>query len=337
MRALIIALLLSGCGTTGAVIGTPAPTTDGQRLIVDVTSGEVLTRERAVARLMAARHVYVGEQHGSATHHRVQLEVLEAMRSAGADLAIGIEWLPIEAQPAVDAWFSGAIDEEAFLKQADWKRNWGHAWDQYGLILRWARRHGVPVWALNVDRSVPKAVASHGPKYVSKAIKAKLPPMDTANEPHRRFFKAMMERVAHAHRGHKHRRPHKHHAPRKGHRHQKPVHKHPLLPKMERYYLAQVSRDETMAQTLARQLKATPARTAVVFAGLGHIDHGYGIPLRARKLLGEGFEIVLPVENNKMSEQGLLLNKKAYPAKRADLLWEAPPVGGASAAFIGRH
>ncbi len=328
MRHLVLALLLCGCGTTAATVERTVPTAGPDRLIVDVATGEVLARETAVSRLLAARHVYVGETHGSDYHHKVQLEVLRTMQLAGADLAVGIEWLPAAVQPAIDAWFSGRIDEQQFLKQADWKHNWGHHYDKYGPILRWARQQGVPVWALNVENAVPKAVASHGPKYVNSKIKPKLPPLDTANDAHRAFFKAMMERVKHGHRGRKHKHEHRGH--HKGHKHK---HSHPLLPKMERYYLAQLVRDETMARNLSQRLKGAPARTAVVLAGLGHIDPGYGVPSRARKLLDADFVIVLPVQHDKIGDHGLLLGKTRYPKKRADLLWEAPVSGGLSARY----
>ncbi|MFT7621286.1 MAG: putative iron-regulated protein, partial [Myxococcota bacterium] len=223
LPALLLAAFLGGCGATAAAVNPVNPVApvapdpaSSDRLVVDVATGEVLDRAAAVARLRAARHIYVGETHGSETHHRVQLEVLEALRLDGADLALGIEWLPSEVQPAIDAWFSGVIDEKGFLRQANWKHNWGHHWKHYGPILRWARRHGVPVWALNAPNRLARAVVKLGPKRLPPELARLMPPMDTGNAPHREFFRVQMERVKHAHgrHGHKH-KGHKH----KGHKH----------------------------------------------------------------------------------------------------------------------
>ena len=95
---------------------------------------------------------------------------------------------------------------------------------------------------------------------------------------------------------------------------------------MDRYYTAQVLRDEYMAKNLAAQL-AKPEhkdRVAVVFAGIGHTDFALGIPLRAASLLREPFRIVLPIPNGAMDANATLLRNKPYPMRRADYLWEAP-------------
>ena len=98
---------------------------------------------------------------------------------------------------------------------------------------------------------------------------------------------------------------------------------------MERYYLAQLVRDEAMSRNLALRLQSPEGRgkQAVVMAGAGHIAYGHGIPSRARALLGKPFRIILPVLAGKMMDHHKLLRKKTYPLKRGDLLWEAPYVG----------
>lgn len=315
----------AGCATTAPVDGTDDPLDGLQRAVIDVTSGELLDRAAAVRRLTGVRHVYVGERHTSEPHHRVQLEVATLMQRAGVDLVIGIEWLPEEAQPAIDAWFTGEIDEEEFLTRASWRENWGHTFDSYAPILRWARRHGVPVWALNAPNRLARAVARHGPEGVPEALKPLLPPLDTGNPAHRKFFEELMARVQHGHRGHS---PHRHHHHRPGHG-TGPAPPQPALSVMERYYLAQLVRDEAMSRNLGRRLQSAEGegKVALVFAGGGHIDHGHGVPSRAQRLLGEDFLIVLPIENGSLAEHHELLLQVGYPAKRADLLWEAPPVG----------
>ena len=95
---------------------------------------------------------------------------------------------------------------------------------------------------------------------------------------------------------------------------------------MDRYYDAQVLRDEYMAKNLASHLnaQANKQRIAVVFAGVGHTDFGHGIPLRAARLLSAPFRIVLPIPHGRMDDHMGHLKNAPYPRRRADYLWEAP-------------
>ena len=95
---------------------------------------------------------------------------------------------------------------------------------------------------------------------------------------------------------------------------------------MDRYYTAQVLRDEYMAQNLKAHLEKPENnhRIAVVFAGIGHTDFALGIPLRAARLLGSPFRIILPIPNGAMDDHARLVRNKPYPRRRADYLWEAP-------------
>ena len=95
---------------------------------------------------------------------------------------------------------------------------------------------------------------------------------------------------------------------------------------MDRYYDAQVLRDEYMARNLAKRLAETThsGRVAVVFAGVGHTDFALGIPLRAAQLVRSPFRIILPVQNGSMDKHASSLRNRPYPRRRADYLWEAP-------------
>ena len=93
---------------------------------------------------------------------------------------------------------------------------------------------------------------------------------------------------------------------------------------MERYFLAQVVRDATMAHTLAKHLKSDrgKGRIAVVFSGRGHIEHGLGIPMRAANFMGSPFVFVLPIAGTERETLAPYLGKPNYPGKRGDFLWK---------------
>ncbi|MFT5434131.1 MAG: putative iron-regulated protein, partial [Myxococcota bacterium] len=192
----LAALLVSACATT-------QPTNDRHdRAIVDVASGELLSHAQAVRSLRRVRHIYVGEHHTSAPHHAVQLEVARSLHDAGVEIGIGIEWLSAEHQASLDAWVAGTLSESDFQTQVDWKSNWGHTFEAYVAILRFARDRGIPVWGLNASPGLARAVGRMGPERLNDDLRAKLPPLTTANEAHRAFFKSMMAAAHHGHSPH---------------------------------------------------------------------------------------------------------------------------------------
>jgi uncharacterized iron-regulated protein len=85
----------------------------------------------------------------------------------------------------------------------------------------------------------------------------------------------------------------------------------------ERFFLAQVLWDETMAERIAQFLQANPDYQVVVLAGQGHIVYGYGIPSRvARRLKDKQFvqrSVLLSLPEDGASDT----NKPI-----ADFIWE---------------
>ena len=273
--------------------------------MLNLTDGGAESLPKVLADLASVRHVYVGEVHLSDAHHAVQLEVAERLQDSGAEIVLAIEWLPGLTQPALDAWTAGELTEAVFLERVQWGRFWGHPFDGYRPIFHWARANRVRIVALNPPPGLAEAVRRGGPEGVPASLRGALPPLDSANDAHRRYF---FERMAEAGRAH--------------------GHGHSLGPAvLERYYQAQLVRDETMAAGVARLVAESPRRVVVVLAGAGHVDFAHGIPVRAAKSAGP-FRIVLPVEAGKIPEAAREVTAKDYPDRRADYAWEAPRVGG---------
>jgi uncharacterized iron-regulated protein len=316
---LLVFLMTTACATTQTADKPASGHFElGDRMIVEVTSGEVRATTEVVRDLRTVRHLYVGERHAVPGYQETQLEVVRSLHQSGARIGIGIEWLPMESQKLINAYITGSITEDEFIRRVNWKHLWGHNFEAYRPIFRFARSNRIPIWALDAPHGLARAVGRFGITKLPPKWRPLLPALNTKNRAHREFFEAMMSAVAHAHRGHKHGHGHGHH------RHKKPSAKGETM--MDKYYTAQVLRDEYMAKNLVRHL-ARPEnkeRIAVVFAGIGHTDFALGIPLRAARLLSAPFRIVLPVPNGKIDANTNLLRNKPYPLRRADYLWEAP-------------
>lgn len=312
---LALALACAACATVPGAGGGDdalAACPGDAPLVFDAATDARLAPASVDARLAAARHVHVGERHGDPNFHDAQREVLQALLDAGRDVAVAIEWLPPSAQPELDRWLASDAPTDALAAAVDWPRAWGHDFAAYAPTFLLARARGVPVVAVNAEHALARAVARTPLEDLDPDVRAQLPPLDTWDAAHFERFRAMMEEVAHA---------------------------HPLSAEaMDRYYLAQLVRDESMSLGAARLLEDPdhPDRVVVVFAGLGHVAHGHGVPLRLARLTALPFAVVRPITADEVAERGLRAVEMGptrdtraddpappYPEREADLLWLA--------------
>ncbi|PRY73692.1 ChaN family lipoprotein [Halomonas ventosae] len=127
-----------------------------------VAGGETQTTAGLMAELAGSDVVLLGEQHDRLDHHRWQLHTLAALHAHRPGMVIGLEMLPREAQPALDAWVAGELDEAALLEQSDWYRAWGFDPELYLPILHFARMQRIPLLALNVTPALRGRLATEG-------------------------------------------------------------------------------------------------------------------------------------------------------------------------------
>ncbi|WP_355660920.1 ChaN family lipoprotein [Halomonas salifodinae] len=213
------------------------------------TDGSRLHTPALLAELAGQRVVLLGEQHDRLAHHRWQLHTLAGLHAHQPDLVIGLEMLPREAQPALDAWVAGELDEAAFLEASDWHRHWGFDPDLYLPILHFARMHRLPLLALNVTPALRQRLASDGwdavPRDERHAITPPAAPPAAYREALSEVFRA-----------------------------------HPTGADDEtalaRFIDAQLVWDRAMATALAEA--SGPGRLVVGLMGHGHLRHGHGVP-----------------------------------------------------------
>lgn len=262
--------------------------------VLDAKSGEVLDAHEVARRILGARVILVGEEHGNPIFHEVQREVLElvAARKPGS-VALGVEWLPRSARLALAGF--GVATPPATLDElrraVRWDELWGHELSAYARVLEAARRVRAPIVPLNAEPGLARLVARGGVDGVPPERQAELPPLDSGNDAHRAWFRERMQAAAHGHAA------------------------HALSDDaFEHYYLAQLLWDETMARAILEAL-AHHAHI-VVCAGLGHVERGLGIPAR---LGATRHLIVIPVAS--ASEAARRAFDGELPEREADLFW----------------
>lgn len=207
-------------------------------------------------RLAGLRVVYVGEQHDRYDHHLNQLAVLRALRAERPAWAVGLEQVQQQFQPQLDAYVAGRLDERRLLQQIEYFDRWGFDYRLYRPIFRYAREHGVPLVALNVDGELRRKFLFG--EELSAAEQTKLPTLDDTDQAYRQRLREVFDQ-------------------------------HPTSPAasaaadFERFYRAQLLWDETMAERIVSYLDDHPEQSLLVLAGSGHLAHRSGIPDRVTR------------------------------------------------------
>lgn len=127
--------------------------------IVDTVTGALLSPERAIAQLGAARVIYVAEQPDAPLHHEVQLQVIDGLLRQGDDIAIGLEMVARGHQATLDRWVAGELPEEQLVSALAWAGSWSADFGDYRAIFARARDRRIPLFALGPNPSAKLAGA----------------------------------------------------------------------------------------------------------------------------------------------------------------------------------
>jgi len=267
--------------------------------IVHIPTGVAVTPKQMVDILATQRIVYVGETHDNINAHHMQLEILKALwdRHPGK-VAVGMEMLKRSSQKTADQWVSGQLDEKELVRT--WLDDWSNDFSYYRDILLYVRDHGIPLVALRASDAWMAAVKDDAEKdHTSAAMadeEAALPEMDLGDAYHRSHIKAVFE-------------------------------KHPSSEQdFEAFYKVQVLWDESMAQSIHDYLVKEEGqdRQMVVFAGVQHVEHGFGIPRRVFRRFAVPYAIVIPVSlsvSEKPRHEPMDLALPDIPLFPADFAW----------------
>jgi uncharacterized iron-regulated protein len=268
MMRVAVALLVSG-----AVVSAQSYVPER---VFDSAGGRFSDFEAMIAAVAHADVAFLGEQHDSANGHRLELAVLEGLARRRGQVVLGLEMFERDVQEPLDHFSLGHITEGDFLQVS---RPWPRYATDYAPAVNFAIAHDWPIVATNAPQAMVAEVSKGGLEVLQGKSVAdrKLVATDlqcpTGDDYHARFMAAMTD--------------------------------HPMSDgqAMDRLYLAQCVRDETMAESVAHawQLGALSGQPLVVHInGAFHSDFHEGTAARAmRRLPGKRVVVVslLPVQD----------------------------------------
>lgn len=255
IKKIIIAILLVvALNTSGWV--------EVNHRMFDLNQEKELFMVQALSKLKENRLILVGEHHSNIQHHRAQLSVIQALKEAGLQVAIGLEMFRNDSQAALDQWISGDLDEKRFEKI--FYENWRYPWPVYRMIFEYARDHRIPMIGLNVPREITRQVSREGFKSLSQDQKGQLAEVSCIVD------QQYMNYIRNAFGGHAH-------------------------GQLNFIYFceAQLVWDSAMAVYSLDYLKRHPEAVVVILTGTGHAQKG-AVPRQIRTRSNLPYAVILP-------------------------------------------
>ena len=230
--------------------------------LYDLQIGKEKLMSEALLELKKNRVILVGEHHTNIDHHFGQLNVIQSLKEAGVQVAIGLEMFRSESQQALDQWVAGEISEKQF--EAIYYDNWTYPWSAYRMIFDYARKEKIPMIGLTVPREITRQVSRGGFNSLSEEQRGQLKDVSC------RVDKEYMDYIKKAFGGHGH-------------------------GKINFTYFceAQMVWDTAMAVNTLEYLKKEPDSVVVLLAGAGHVRKG-AVPRQIRDRSDVPHAVILP-------------------------------------------
>ena len=269
---LSILVLTSGCLTEhSTMIGADVERPWQPWQVLETGTGRVLSYSDWLEDLERYDIVYLGEEHFNRYHIEAALRILDHLTSVGIRPSIGMEMFGWDGQPALDHYLlDGETERNDFLTQVRWKQNWGGAFEAYEPLVVFARKHRLPILAMNPPRPLIRLVVKLGldrAKQTQDWTTWSLQQEDIVDDP--AYRAKILDQLRRCHGG-------------------------GTETSYRTMYEASMVRDEGMAKTLVARLadfrdaEGASGSVIVSYTGSGHIQYNLPIPQRvARRLSGD--------------------------------------------------
>jgi uncharacterized iron-regulated protein len=224
--------------------------------------------------------VFFGEWHDHPGNHLAEMALFRAMHQRSPKLALSLEMFERDVQPVLDDYMAGRIGEEALQRRG---RAWSNYPESYRPLVEYAKENALPVIAAEAPTRVVRCVGQEGAEFLSRLRPEQrnwaAAELHLAGGAYRdKFFRFLDEDNGH------------------GEGAATDATGTPT-PAALRSYAAQVTRDDTMAESIFLYLQKHPGQKVMHLTGAFHVEGFLGTVERL-KLRAPGLKIavVAPVE-----------------------------------------
>jgi len=238
-----------------------------------------ITLDEAADALKEFDVIFLGEFHDHPGNHLAEMALFSALHARAPALSLSLEQFERDVQSVVDDYMADKIGEETLKRNA---RAWDNYPEAYRPLVEFAKENRLPVIAANAPASFVRCVGQDGPDALSRAAPDRRGFAAAELHLDTRLYKDKFLTFLREDGLHGEPNPDTSKGP---------------TPAEERSFAAQVTRDDTMAESIFLHLQRNPGRKVVHVTGNFHVEGFLGtaerLAFRAPQLK---VAVVAPVE-----------------------------------------
>jgi uncharacterized iron-regulated protein len=139
---------------------------------LDLDDHKALSLDSVLKKISEERVIFIGEIHGTASIHLLQLEIIKRLRQSNKELVVALEVFPFTRQEILNKWIGGSLSRHDF-EQA-YSANWSVPFEYYAGIFDYAKEQHIPLVAINAEDRVIREVSKKGLQAVPKDFLRKI-------------------------------------------------------------------------------------------------------------------------------------------------------------------
>ena len=214
---------------------------------------KVVTLDKAADDLAQYDVVFFGEAHGHAANHLAQMQIFKRLYARNPNLTLSMEQFERSAQPIMDQYLTGEIGEEVLRDQGN---AWEHYTSSYRPLVEFAKTKSLPVIAAEVPGNMVSCVGEEGPGFLERLTGEPrawiADELNLQDGPYKdRYLTFLSQAAGHGAGGAE-------------------MSEDEVNRINDLRFAAQVSRDDTMAESIAMHLKDNPGRQVMHINGSFH-------------------------------------------------------------------
>tara|TARA_Y100001956_G_C4099320_1_gene176828 strand:+ start:25 stop:978 length:954 start_codon:yes stop_codon:yes gene_type:complete len=229
--------------------------------------GEALSLNALPQELLDADVILIGEWHTHSAIHRFQTDFLKARQSADSNIALSMEQFTREHQDTLNQYLNGEIGEQVLISKA---AAWPNYESDYRALVEFAKANDLDVIAANAPKPFVQCIGRKGLPYLEQLSSEQrdwvATEVNIGDSPYKEKFMASMH--------------------------------HGTPEQTEKQFAAQVTWDETMAESIVDYLATNPDKQVIHVAGKFHTEGGLGTAASiSRRNPDLKVAIITPVES----------------------------------------
>ena len=229
--------------------------------------GEALSLNALPQELLDADVILIGEWHTHSAIHRFQTDFLKARQNTDSNIALSMEQFTREHQDTLNQYLNGEIGEQVLIYSA---AAWPNYESDYRALVEFAKANDLDVIAANAPKPFVQCIGRKGLPYLEQLSSEQrdwvATEVNIGDSPYKEKFMASMH--------------------------------HGTPEQTEKQFAAQVTWDETMAESIVDYLATNPDKQVIHVAGKFHTEGGLGTAASiSRRNPDLKVAIITPVES----------------------------------------